>query len=178
MTQLAPGALVAGRYRVESTIAAGGMGKLLRAEDLLVGGPVALKTVRAEVARDRTALERFRREIQLARKVTHTNVCRIFDVVQHGETPVLSMELLEGETLAQRLRREGRLAPAVALPIVRQIAAGLGAAHDAGVVHRDLKPSNVILVAEKEHERVVIVDFGIARLQDGGAAGDRFATET
>jgi len=185
---------VAGRYRIVRRIARGGMGEVYEAEDHELGGTVALKTIRPEMAREAWSAERFRREIQLARRVTHPNVCRIFDVSYHpaaapatagegGDTPggdrvvFLTMELLRGETLTERLARDGPMSPAEALPIARQLAAALDAAHAAGVIHRDLKSNNVMLVpprsdsgeAEEALEprgrdlRAVITDFGLAR---------------
>lgn len=165
----AVGALIAGRYRVIRFIAEGGMGAVYEAEDQELGGHVALKTLLSERELDETIVERFRREIQLARRVTHPNVCRVYDIgrseTQHGDVSFLSMELLEGETLAAAIRRKGRLSPSEALPIVTQIAAGLDAAHDAGVIHRDFKPQNVILVPTADDatlDRAVVTDFGIA----------------
>ena len=169
MPSFAPGALLAQRYRVVRFIARGGMGEVYEVEDLELRERVALKTVRPEVAHDETAIERFRREIQLSRRVTHPNVCRIFDVSHHrpegsaGGVIFLTMELLPGETLAERLRRTGPLPPDAALPIVRQISDALHAAHQVGVVHRDLKPGNVILVEGRGGLRAVVTDFGLAR---------------
>jgi serine/threonine protein kinase/tetratricopeptide (TPR) repeat protein len=169
----APGLLVAQRYRIVRFIARGGMGEVYEVDDLELQERVALKTVRPEVARDELAIERFRREIQLARRVTHPNVCRIFDVSHHRPEPsaagviFLTMELLPGETLAERLRRTGPLPPDAALPIVRQIAEALHAAHQVGVVHRDLKPGNVILVETRGGLRAVVTDFGLARREKG-----------
>jgi eukaryotic-like serine/threonine-protein kinase len=171
----AAGALLAGRYRVVRFLARGGMGEVYEGEDLELGERIAIKILRPQtLASDDRALERFRREIRLARKVTHPNVCRIFDVCHHrpdrssraesriydrfhrgpahaedaaapGETTFLSMELLRGETLAERLRR-GRMEPAEALPLVLQMGGALHAAHQVGVIHRDFKSRNVILV--------------------------------
>ena len=172
----ADGAFVANRYRVVRFVARGGMGEVYEAEDLELRGRVALKTIHSAAAEEAGAIERFKREIQLARRVTHPNVCRIFDVGFHelapGRPPLvfLTMELLEGETLAQRLRRAGKLSPAAALTLARQMADALGAAHRAGVVHRDFKTENVFLVPGSDGERVVVTDFGIARSGD-----DRFA---
>jgi tetratricopeptide (TPR) repeat protein/tRNA A-37 threonylcarbamoyl transferase component Bud32/TolB-like protein len=170
-----PGDLIADRYRVVRFIARGGMGEVYEVEDLELRERVALKTVRPEAARDATAVERFKREIQLARKVTHPNVCRIFDVSHHreGEEGVifLTMELLPGETLSQRLHRGGPLGTEEALPIVRQIAEALHAAHQAGVIHRDLKPGNVMLVESRGATRAVVTDFGLARLETAEGAG-------
>jgi tetratricopeptide (TPR) repeat protein/tRNA A-37 threonylcarbamoyl transferase component Bud32 len=172
---------VAGRYRVVSFLAQGGMGEVYEVEDLLLHERVALKTVRPEMGADALAVERFRREIQLARKVTHLNVCRIFDVSHHQplatgagsgqETIFLTMELLRGETLSERLRRGGPLPPGEALPIARQICFGLAAAHQVGIVHRDLKPGNVVLVPARGGVRAVVTDFGLARLETGHDPG-------
>jgi tetratricopeptide (TPR) repeat protein/tRNA A-37 threonylcarbamoyl transferase component Bud32 len=168
-----PGALVAHRYRIVRFIARGGMGEVYEVEDLELRERVALKTVRPDVAHDEIAIERFRREIQLARRVTHPNVCRIFDVAHHrpegsaAGVIFLTMELLPGETLAERLRRTGLLSQGAALPIVRQIAGALHAAHQVGVVHRDLKPGNVVLVDGRDGVRAVVTDFGLARRERG-----------
>jgi serine/threonine protein kinase/tetratricopeptide (TPR) repeat protein len=171
----APNDVAAGRFRILRFLARGGMGEVYEAEDLELRERVALKTVRLEMARDERAVERFRREIQLARKVTHPNVCRTFDVFRHVETSkngpttetlAISMEFLAGETLEQRIRRTGRMSTAEALPIIVQMTAGLRAAHQVGVVHRDFKSSNIILVAAEDypgHVRAVITDFGLAR---------------
>lgn len=173
-----PGERIAERYRVVRFLAQGGMGEVYEVEDGVLGERVALKTVRLDVARDAVAVERFRREILLARKVTHPNVCRIFDVAHHrpdGQLPgqevvFLTMELLLGETLAQRLRRTGPLPAEEGLPIAQQICQGLFAAHQAGIVHRDLKPGNVVLVGNRRGMRAVVTDFGLARLESGHEA--------
>lgn len=164
------GSLVAGRYRVLRFLARGGMGEVYEVEDLELHERLALKTVHPAVASDPGAIERFKREVHLARKVTHPNVCRLFDLGYHtpreGLEPIafLTMEMLEGETLAARLKRLGKMSPDEILPLARQMAAGLRAAHDAGIVHRDFKADNVFLVRLPDgSERVVVTDFGIAR---------------
>jgi tetratricopeptide (TPR) repeat protein len=151
------------------------MGEVYEAEDLELGESVALKTVRAEIAADLRALERFKTEVHLARKVTHPSACRIFDVFHHRDESAgpggpdvtfLSMELLRGETLASRLARAGRLAPGEALPLVEQMAGALEAAHRAGVIHRDFKSANVMLTPRgpgSPEIRAVVTDFGLAR---------------
>jgi tetratricopeptide (TPR) repeat protein/tRNA A-37 threonylcarbamoyl transferase component Bud32 len=171
--------VVAGRYRIVRFIARGGMGEVYEAEDLELQGPVALKTIRPEIADDAVAVERFRREIQIARKVTNPHVCRVFDV-DHDEATgadvtFVTMELLSGQTLHDLIVHAGPLSPAQALPIAFQMAEGLAAAHRAGVVHRDFKPANVMLVEEpgRAHPRVVITDFGLARAT---VVGDRTVT--
>jgi tetratricopeptide (TPR) repeat protein/TolB-like protein len=165
------GEFVAGRYRVVRSLGIGGMGEVYECEDRMLGEPVALKTIRPEIASDPAALSRFRREIQLARRVTHGNVCRIFDVGSHKkdlgngelELAFLTMELLPGQTLAERLRDAAPLAQAEVLAITSQVSAALAAAHDAGVVHRDFKPGNVMLVPGENGARAVVTDFGLAR---------------
>lgn len=168
----AGGDVVGERYRIVRFIAEGGMGEVYEAEDLALHGRVALKTIRPEIAEDAQALERFKREIQVARKVTHPNVCRIYDLGTHrssGDGPsrqilFLTMEMLSGETLAERISRAGRLTSAEALPLVVQIAAGLDSAHTAGIIHRDFKSANVILVGGPGAGiRAVVTDFGLAR---------------
>ncbi|HET8645990.1 MAG TPA: protein kinase, partial [Vicinamibacteria bacterium] len=167
--------VLAERYRIVRFLARGGMGEVYEAHDHELRERVALKVIRSEIARDERAMERFRREIALARKVTHGNVCRTFDIEHHrhqrGVTAFVTMELLEGETLADRLRRAGRLGAAEALPIVRQMVAGLAAAHEAGIVHRDFKSGNVMLVPRGEGLRAVITDFGLASGRPGQAEG-------
>ena len=154
------------------------MGEVYEANDSKLDARIALKVIAPEIASDQRALARFKREIQLARKVTHPNVCRIFDIgsqqdqiyEQDGsstsELTFLTMEFLDGETLAQRLEREGPISTVEALPVIEQVAAGLDAAHRAGVVHRDLKCSNVMLISVADGTRAVITDFGLARTSD------------
>lgn len=165
----APGDRVAGRFEIQRFLGAGGMGHVYAAHDLELRGDVALKMVRPEIARSEKAMEWFRREIQMSRRVTHPNVCRVYDVFWHRaggqEVALVSMELLEGGTLASRLRGGPRLAPGEALPLVADMAAGLDAAHRAGVVHGDFKPANVIL-PEAGSPRAVVTDFGLARRFD------------
>jgi tetratricopeptide (TPR) repeat protein len=163
------GTLISARYRIETLLGRGGMGEVYRAHDQLVDEKVALKTLRSDRGADPDFLGRFRQEVQLSRKVTHPSVCRIFDVGLHeedGARPVhfFTMQLLEGETLAARLQREGPLPADVALPMARQIADGLDAAHAAGITHGDLKSANVMF----HGDRAVITDFGLARLAPAG----------
>src|SRR5262245_19069542 len=165
--------LLCNRFRVVRFIARGGMGELYEAEDLTLSEHVALKTIRPEVAKDARSTQRFRREVQLARKVTHSNICRIFDLFEHVAIPgdpgapdaaFVTMELLHGETVSQRISRKGTFTPTEALPVVRQMAAALSAAHAAGIVHRDFKSNNVMLMEGSGSQplRVVVTDFGLA----------------
>src|SRR6266496_4438449 len=148
------GDVLSGRFRIVQFLAQGGMGEIYEAEDLELGRIVALKTIRPEIATEPRIVQRFKREITLSLKVTHPNVCRIFDLFHHrmgwgtgeAEMSFLAMELLRGETLASKLRAVGRMTTVEALPIVEQMAAGLAAAHRAGGVHRDFKSANVVLV--------------------------------
>ncbi|HEX7180920.1 MAG TPA: serine/threonine-protein kinase, partial [Thermoanaerobaculia bacterium] len=177
-SSLASGQILAGRYRIAAFLGAGAVGEVYEAEDLELGSRVAVKILRPGIAGDDRAFRRFKQEIQLARRVTHPNVCRTYDLVYHREPAggpsrvFLTMELLRGETLADRLARRGRMEPAEALPVVRQIAEALSAAHAAGVVHRDLKTSNVFLVDHPAGMRAVVTDFGLAwsTEQDASAA--------
>lgn len=170
-SRFAAGTLVANRYTIVRFIGAGGMGSVYEAVDVELNESVALKIVRPEIATDAKVIDRFKREVNLARRVTHPNVARIFDIGHHADdVTFLSMELLSGETLSARLRRDGRMNPVPALPLVKQMAAGLAAAHEAGVIHRDFKSANVMLVPTTDGTRVVIADFGIARgvaMEDG-----------
>jgi tetratricopeptide (TPR) repeat protein/tRNA A-37 threonylcarbamoyl transferase component Bud32 len=176
---LAAGDLLAGRFRVVAFLGAGAVGEVYAAEDEALGGRVAVKGLRPEIAADAAAIERLQRELHLTRAVTHRNVCRTYDgFVDAGGRLFLTMELLPGEPLDTHLARRGRLPAAEAEEVLRQIAEGLAAAHAAGVVHRDLKTGNVFLVDDGERDdgngvrRVVVADFGLARslLAGGGSA--------
>lgn len=179
------GQRVAERYRIVRFVALGGMGEVYEAEDEELETRIALKTLRPEVAlSDPRAAVRFKREIRLARQIAHPNVCRIFDLGHHRppgceSIPFLTMEFLPGETLTARLRRSGRMGAAEALPLVRQMAEGLSAAHRAGIVHRDFKSGNVMLVPDPLQEgglRAVVTDFGIARTESSLLSGSGDST--
>jgi eukaryotic-like serine/threonine-protein kinase len=160
-----PGDELAGRYRIVRFIARGGMGEVYEAHDQVLGERIALKSVVASAGDDPRAIERLKAEAQLARKVTHPNVCRIFDLVAHEDGFLLTMELLSGETLGARIRRAGRMAPDEVAQLLPQLTAALAAAHAAGVVHRDFKSDNVMLLPPSDGRpaRVVVMDFGMAR---------------
>ncbi|MES1206936.1 MAG: serine/threonine-protein kinase [Pseudomonadota bacterium] len=170
-TRFATGDHLAGRYRIVRFIARGGMGEVYEAEDEMLGTRIAVKTVAAAISDNPHVANRLKQEVNLARRITHPNVCRIFDLgVQdagdrRGDGVLfLTMELIAGVSLAQRLRGEGRFSPQAALPIVKAMAAAIGAAHAAGVVHRDFKSDNVMLATSGADEpRVVVMDFGLAR---------------
>jgi serine/threonine-protein kinase len=140
------------------------MGEVYRADDLKLGQLVALKFLPADVERDPDRLERFLTEVRMSLRVTHPNVCRVFDVGQIEERHFLSMEFVDGEDLASLLRRIGRLPEDKAVEISRQLCAGLAAAHEEGVLHRDLKPANIMIDGRG---RAKITDFGLAGATEG-----------
>jgi serine/threonine protein kinase len=158
-----PGRLVAGRYRIVALLGKGGMGEVYRADDLTLGQAVALKFLPDEAAGDEVLLERFRNEVRMARRVSHPNICRVYDVGDVEGQTFFTMEYVDGEDLASLLRRIGRLPPDKALDIARHLCAGLAAAHTKGVLHRDLKPANIMLDGRGQ---VVITDFGLAGVAD------------
>ena len=167
------GRLIADRYRVVALVGSGGMGEVYRAEHIGLKRPTALKFMRPALGQDADALARFRREAEQASRISHPNVAAIYDFGDAGDGHVfLAMEFIEGESLADRIAREGRLAPSEAAHIILGAAAGLAAAHRRGILHRDLKPANIMLTAEcgPDAEKdphavgtVKLVDFGIAR---------------
>jgi tRNA A-37 threonylcarbamoyl transferase component Bud32/TolB-like protein len=159
-----------GSCRVLAELGRGGMGVVFRAEDLALKRTMALKVMRPCLAEDRDARQRFLREAQAAAAVAHENVVTIYHVGEDRGVPYLAMQLLEGETLEERLAREGRLPMGDVLRIGRQITEGLAAAHEQGLVHRDVKPANVWLEdrpsakpGPKGESRVKLLDFGLAR---------------
>jgi serine/threonine-protein kinase len=156
---LQPGQKIAGRYTIDRELGRGGMGSVYLAADEKLAERVALKIINAGMS-DPGAADRFRREVAAARKVTHPNVIRIHDLIEDGPMVLLSMELVEGMTLAHYLGRVGALRLEEARHLLGQICDGVAAAHAAGVVHRDLKPGNVLLDVEK---RVKVIDFGLAK---------------
>ncbi|MEE8586894.1 MAG: protein kinase [Acidobacteriota bacterium] len=163
------GTLFADRYRIIGLLGRGGMGEVYRAEDLKLGQNVALKFLPQEFTRDQGRLERFHNEVRLARQVTHSNVCRVHDIAEAEGLHFLSMEFIDGGDVASLLRRVGRLSADRAVEIGLQICAGMGAAHEQGVLHRDLKPANILI---DERGRVRLTDFGLAALADDVRSGD------
>ncbi len=149
-----------GRYRILGLLGSGGMGNVYRAFDTELDEVVALKVLRHDLADRREVVERFRREVKLARRVTHRHIARVFDIGESEGEKVLTMELIDGPSLAEVLAERRSLPVAEALELAMIVCDGLTAAHDAGVVHLDLKPGNVLI---ERGGRVVITDFGIAR---------------
>jgi serine/threonine protein kinase/tetratricopeptide (TPR) repeat protein len=173
--RFAAGEHIAARYRIGRLLGRGGMGEVYEAWDEELSIPVALKALHLPGSTD-DAHRRLKLEGILARSVWHPNVCRFYDLGRHdagGEAIwFLTMELLSGETLSKRLHDRGRLAPDRAQRVAEQIAAGLGAAHRAGVVHRDFKTGNIMLVTRDGGEQAVVTDFGIARAASPRTAQD------
>jgi len=157
-----------GRYHIIKLLGIGGMGAVYQAWDSELDVVVALKVIRPEASSDPyevAAIERrFKQELLLARQVTHKNVVRIHDLGEIDGIKYITMSFHQGADLATVLQRDGKLPVPAVLRIMRQLASGLLAAHDAGVVHRDLKPANIMI----EGDHAIIMDFGIAR-SSGGA---------
>jgi serine/threonine protein kinase/TolB-like protein/tetratricopeptide (TPR) repeat protein len=166
------GRVIAERYRVLALVGSGGMGEVYRAEHIGLKRPTALKFMRPALGGDPAALARFRREAEQASRISHPNVGAIYDF---GETTdglvFLAMEFIEGESLADRIKRAGRLAPDEAAHVMAGAAAGLAAAHRRGILHRDLKPANIMLARDAEpHVGALAGDIGTVKLVDFGIA--------
>jgi serine/threonine protein kinase len=166
------GTVLNDRYRVTGLLGRGGMGEVYKAEDLKLNQTVALKFLPEHFAEDPAARERFFGEVRTARQVSHSNVCRVFDIGEVDGAQFLSMEFIDGDDLSSLLRRIGRLPPDKALETARQLCAGLHAVHQAGILHRDFKPANVMIDGRGKAR---LTDFGIAglesELKDGSVAG-------
>jgi predicted Ser/Thr protein kinase len=163
---LRKGSVIAGRYEVRSPLGKGGMGMVYRAHDRLLDETVAIKVLRPEVARDAEMARRFQSEIKLARKVSHKNVCRIHEYGEDQGLRYISMEYLEGVDLRQVLRQHGGLPADEAFAVSLQVADGLEAIHDVGVIHRDLKTPNIM---RDDRGNIRLMDFGIAKEWGKGA---------
>jgi len=153
------GTLLASRYEIVQLLGEGGMGAVYKARDRELDRIVALKVIRPDLVGHQWILQRFKQELILARQITHRNVIRIYDLGEAAGMKFITMEYVEGETLKTILQREGKLAPAEAARILRQVCQGLVAAHAEGVIHRDLKPGNIM---RDKQGRIVVMDFGLA----------------
>jgi serine/threonine protein kinase len=154
------GRKLGGRYRLDSILGTGGMATVYRAQDLRLERPVAVKVLSAELAADASFAKRFDREARALAALSHPAVVSVFDVGEEEGEPWLVMELVEGETLAERIERSGGIDPTEAIPILISVVQGLGALHAAGFVHRDVKPQNVLLSAAGGAR---LADFGLVR---------------
>jgi serine/threonine-protein kinase len=159
--RFAPGTLLASRYRIVSRLGKGGMGEVFRADDLILGQPVALKFLPEAARGNGNLLARFYDEVRIARQISHKNVCRVYDIGEVDGQPYLSMEYIDGEDLASLLRRIGRLPADKATEFARKLCAGVAAAHAQGVLHRDLKPANIMIDSRGE---LRVTDFGLAAI--------------
>jgi serine/threonine-protein kinase len=164
VTALRPGTVFANRYEVKEVLGVGGMGVVYRAFDRELQEPVAIKTLRPEsMAGERVALERFKQEIRLARKISHRNVVRTYDLGEASGGYYLTMEYVEGTSLKQLIAARGKLPTAVTLTVGKQLCRALEVAHEQGVIHRDIKPQNMVVDPSGV---LKVMDFGIARLAD------------
>src|SRR3984893_3741528 len=158
-----------GPYEILSAIGAGGMGEVYRAQDTKLGREVAIKVLPEAFAHDAERLSRFQREAKMLASLNHPNIATIHGLEQSNGTQYLVMELVAGETLAERIKREGAVPVEEVLTICKQIAEALEAAHEKGINHRDLKPANVKVTPEG---KVKVLDFGLAKAFVGDAAND------
>lgn len=165
---LGPSQVLAKKYRLISLLGRGGMSSVWRAEHLTLNSSVAVKLIDPSVAHEPEARRRFLREAQAAAALRSPHVVQIFDYGVDGDDPYFVMELLEGESLAARLARVGRLIPSETSRIITEVCRAISRAHEAGLVHRDLKPDNIFLVRNDETEIAKVLDFGIAKVKVAG----------
>jgi serine/threonine-protein kinase len=171
------GTIIAGRYRLTERLGQGGMGSVWKAEHLTLHSAIAVKLIDPEISAKPEMLERFQREAQAAASLRSPHVVQVIDYGVDADAPFIAMELLEGESLADRLLRQRRLSAVETARVVTHVARALSRAHEAGIVHRDLKPSNIFIVrGEEEEELVKVLDFGIAKAPRLRADDDRTRT--
>lgn len=159
--QLRPGAIFAGRYDIKEILGAGGMGVVYRAFDRELQEPIAIKTLKTEAMASGAALDRFKQEIRLARRIAHRNVVRTYDLGEQNGMYYLTMEYVEGTSLKQLIVSRGKLPVEVTLTVGKQLCRALEVAHAEGVIHRDIKPQNIVV---EPNGFLKVMDFGIARL--------------
>jgi len=160
---LEAGSIFARRYLILEELGKGGMGSVYKAFDKEVEEKIALKTIKSEIAADENVIQRFRNELKIARKISHKNVCRMFDLGREDDTYYIAMEYVSGEDLKSSVRRMGPLSTGKVLGFATEICEGLAEAHRLGIVHRDLKPQNIMI----DRDGIArIMDFGIARSRD------------
>ncbi len=160
VVELSTGSTFAGRYQIIEELGKGGMGRVYKAVDTRIKEKIALKLIKPEISSDKKTLERFNIELKLARKITHKNVGKMFDINEEKGTHYITMEYVSGQDLKGLIKQSGQLAVGTSISIAKQICDGLSEAHKTGVVHRDLKPHNIMIDREGS---VHIMDFGIAR---------------
>jgi tetratricopeptide (TPR) repeat protein/tRNA A-37 threonylcarbamoyl transferase component Bud32 len=169
INELTTGATFAGRYQVIEELGHGGMGRVYKVFDTKIKEKIALKLIRPEVASDRDTIERFSNEIRLSRKISHRNVCRMFDIGEAEGAHFITMEYVHGEDLKSMIHMSGSLSLGMLLSVGKQVCDGLAEAHSLGVVHRDLKPQNIMI---DKNGNAKIMDFGIARsIREKGITG-------
>jgi serine/threonine protein kinase len=167
--ELTTGATFAGRYQIVEELGRGGMGKVYKAIDTEVKEKIALKLIKPEISMDEKTIARFQNELKLARKISHRNVCRMYDLNKEDGNYYITMEYVPGEDLKSMIRMSRQLSVATAVNVAKQVCEGLSEAHRIGVIHRDLKPSNIMI---DKAGNVRIMDFGIARsLRTKGITG-------
>src|ERR1700686_2472336 len=173
LSRLAPMPISAGTelgtHKILALIGVGGMGEVYKAHDTKLRRDVAIKVLPESFARDADRLARFRREAQLLASLNHTNIATIYNIEDSNDTTYLVMELVPGETLAERIKRDGAVPVEESLTIAKQIAEALEAAHEKGIIHRDLKPANVKLTPEG---KVKVLDFGLAKAFAGDTSNE------
>jgi serine/threonine-protein kinase len=174
------GAILDGRYAIQGFVGRGGMARVYLAEDTETCEPVAVKILHRERAQDELACRQFLREVEVAATIDHPNVIRVLDAGERSDgIPYLVLEFLFGESLGDLLRRDESVEPTFALPLLCKAAAGLAAAHRAGIIHRDVKPDNLFLLGEHgDPYQLKVVDFGMAKLLTGEATSEGMALGT
>ncbi|TET78638.1 MAG: hypothetical protein E3J41_04125, partial [Candidatus Cloacimonadota bacterium] len=158
--ELTTGSTFAGRYQIIEELGKGGMGKVYKAQDTDLKEKVALKLIKPEISADKKTIERFQNELKFARKISHRNVCRMYDLNKEEGSHYITMEYVAGEDLKSMIRMMGQLSSGKTIFIAKQVCEGLVEAHRLGVVHRDLKPQNIMIDKDGNTR---IMDFGIAR---------------
>src|SRR5262245_58472130 len=166
MGQMTAGQVIDGKYRITRLLGTGGMGAVYEGENVRIRRKVAIKMLHSSVSTQREVVIRFEKEAQAAALVGSEHICEVLDLGTLVDgTRYMVMEYLEGETLSTRIKRDGRLTPAMSIPVLAQVLEALGAAHAAGIIHRDLKPDNIFILPQRGGIRdfVKILDFGVSK---------------
>jgi Tol biopolymer transport system component/serine/threonine protein kinase len=168
--ELTTGSTFAGRYQIIEELGKGGMGKVYKAQDTEINEKVAIKLIKPEISADEKTVERFQNELKFTRKISHRNICRMYDLNKEEGSYYITMEYVSGEDLKSFIRRAAPISIPKAISIAKQVCDGLEEAHSLGVVHRDLKPSNIMI---DKNGNARIMDFGIARSTTGKGITDK-----